>query len=69
MKIATAAYPLDPLTNWAEYAAKIESWVSDAAGNGADLLVFPEYGAMELVHARWRRSGRRSRTLIALGLG
>jgi len=48
MKIATAAYPLDPLTNWAEYAAKIESWVSDAAGNGADLLVFPEYGAMEL---------------------
>ncbi len=48
MKIAIAAYPLDPLTNWADYATKIENWVSDAAGNGADLLVFPEYGAMEL---------------------
>lgn len=48
MKIATAAYPLDPLTNWADYAAKIESWVAEAAGNGAEILVFPEYGAMEL---------------------
>ncbi len=48
MKIATAAYPLDPVTTWADYAAKIESWVSQAAGQGAELLVFPEYGAMEL---------------------
>lgn len=48
MKIATAAYPLDPLTTWADYAAKLDSWVSDAAGHGADLLVFPEYAAMEL---------------------
>ncbi len=48
MKIATAAYPLDPLTNWADYADKIGDWVAKAAQNGADLLVFPEYGAMEL---------------------
>ena len=48
MKIATAAYPLDPLTTWADYAAKLDSWISDAAGQGAELLVFPEYGAMEL---------------------
>ncbi|SHK90993.1 Predicted amidohydrolase [Roseovarius marisflavi] len=48
MKIATAAYPLDPLTNWADYAAKITDWVADAAAKGADLAVFPEYGAMEL---------------------
>ncbi len=48
MKIATAAYPLDALTNWADYAAKITEWVADAAGQGADLAVFPEYGAMEL---------------------
>lgn len=48
MKIATAAYPLDPLATWADYAAKLEDWVSRAAGNGADLLIFPEYGAMEL---------------------
>lgn len=48
MKIATAAYPLDPLTSWADYAAKIEDWVKTAATEGANLLVFPEYGAMEL---------------------
>ena len=48
MKIATAAYPLDPLTSWADYAVKITAWVADAAAQGADLAVFPEYGAMEL---------------------
>ncbi|SLN49046.1 Carbon-nitrogen hydrolase [Roseovarius albus] len=48
MKIATAAYPLDPLTSWVEYTAKIENWVQSATNEGAQLLVFPEYGAMEL---------------------
>ncbi|MEO0752276.1 MAG: carbon-nitrogen hydrolase family protein [Pseudomonadota bacterium] len=48
MKIATAAYPLDPLDTWAAYTRKLEAWVNDAAGQGAQLLVFPEYGAMEL---------------------
>ena len=48
MKIATAAYPLDPLTTWADYANKITHWVIEAAQNGAELLVFPEYASMEL---------------------
>lgn len=48
MKIATAAYPLDVLGSWAQYEDKIAAWVAEAAGQGADLLVFPEYGAMEL---------------------
>lgn len=48
MKIATAAYPLDPLENWDAYRRKLEAWVRDATGQGADLLLFPEYGAMEL---------------------
>lgn len=48
MKIATSAYPLDFLASWADYAAKIEDWVAKAAGQGAELLVFPEYAAMEL---------------------
>ena len=48
MKIATAAYPLDWIDSWAQYEDKIAFWVADAAGQGADLLVFPEYGAMEL---------------------
>lgn len=48
MKIATAAYPLDALTSWAQYEDKLATWVAEAAGQGAELLVFPEYGAMEL---------------------
>ncbi|WP_300035816.1 carbon-nitrogen hydrolase family protein [uncultured Roseobacter sp.] len=48
MKAAAAAYPLDFLTSWAQYEDKIYTWVREAAGKGAELLVFPEYGAMEL---------------------
>jgi predicted amidohydrolase len=48
MKLAAAAYPLDCVANWAAYAAKQQDWVAQAAGQGADLLVFPEYGRMEL---------------------
>lgn len=48
MKVATAAYPLSFFSSWSEYEDKISSWVQQAAGQGAELLVFPEYGAMEL---------------------
>ncbi len=48
MKVATAAYPLDFLQSWAHYEDKIADWVRHAAEADADLLVFPEYGAMEL---------------------
>ena len=48
MKVAAAAYPLDWLDSWSQYEDKISTWVADAAGQGAELLVFPEYGAMEL---------------------
>ena len=46
VRIATAAYPFDWFDNFAEYEAKITQWVDEAAD--CDLLVFPEYGAMEL---------------------
>lgn len=45
MKIAAAAYPIDWFDDFAAYEAKLTGWV---AGAGADLLVFPEYAAMEL---------------------
>lgn len=48
VKIATASYPLDVLDRWETYEGKITAWVSKAVSAGADLLVFPEYGAMEL---------------------
>lgn len=48
MKVATAAYPLDWLESWEAYAHKLEHWVAEAQAGGAELLVFPEYGLMEL---------------------
>lgn len=48
MKIAAAAYPLDFLTSEAQYEDKISTWVAEAVAQSAQLLVFPEYGAMEL---------------------
>ncbi|MBW4983720.1 carbon-nitrogen hydrolase family protein [Mameliella sp. CS4] len=48
MKVAAAAYPAEFLDSWQAYEAKMTRWVSEAASAGADLLVFPEYGAMEL---------------------
>ena len=50
MKIATAAYPLDALTSWAQYEDKLADWIETATARGAELLVFPEYGAMELAY-------------------
>ncbi len=48
MKIATAAYNLNWLDSWAQYEDKVEAWISEAVSHGSNLLVFPEYGAMEL---------------------
>ncbi|QHQ35169.1 carbon-nitrogen hydrolase family protein [Algicella marina] len=53
MKIAAAAYPIDWLDSWDAYAAKLERWVAEAQ---ADLLVFPEYGAMELASLAGREA-------------
>jgi predicted amidohydrolase len=48
VRIAAAQYPLDRLETLGDYQAKISRWVHEAAMAGAQLLVFPEYGAMEL---------------------
>lgn len=55
VKVAAAAYPLDWFDSFADYEAKIARWVADAAGQGAELLVFPEYGAMELASLGGRK--------------
>jgi predicted amidohydrolase len=48
MKLAAAAYPLDWFDSWSDYHAKLSDWVARGAATGADLLVFPEYAALEL---------------------
>lgn len=47
-RIAAAQYPIEALASWEAYADKLTRWVAEAAEGGAALLVFPEYGAMEL---------------------
>ena len=46
--LAAAAWPLDWHDSFDSFAEKAGAWVAEAAGQGADLLVFPEYGAMDL---------------------
>ena len=48
MHLAAAAYPLTWFNHFDDFAAHLGAWVSDAAAQSADLLTFPEYGAMEL---------------------
>ena len=49
VKVACAQYPITEHANWDAWQKHTESWVADAAGEGAELLLFPEYGSMELV--------------------
>ncbi|MDF1793145.1 MAG: carbon-nitrogen hydrolase family protein [Thalassobaculaceae bacterium] len=48
LKVATAQYPVGRPTSLDAWAAGVETWVAEAAGAGAELLVFPEYGGLEL---------------------
>lgn len=47
--IASAQYPITEHPDFASWQKHAEKWVADAAIGGAELLLFPEYGAMELV--------------------
>ncbi len=47
LTIATAQYPIDAPTSQKEWREKIARWVTDGAATGAELLVFPEYAAIE----------------------
>lgn len=47
--VASAQYPITRHADFAAWKEHMENWVGDAAAKGAGLLLFPEYGAMELV--------------------
>ncbi len=48
LKVAAAQYPIDQPPTFADWRSKTERWVAEGAATGAALLVFPEYGAIEL---------------------
>ena len=46
--VASAQYPIERLPDLAAVQAKHARWVAEAAAGGADLVLFPEYAAMEI---------------------
>lgn len=46
--IAAAQYPITEFGKLAQWEDHVEQWISDAVHRGAQLLLFPEYGSMEL---------------------
>jgi predicted amidohydrolase len=46
--VAAAQYPIERLASPAAVGDKLARWIGDAAALRADLVVFPEYGLMEL---------------------
>ncbi|WP_438970108.1 carbon-nitrogen hydrolase family protein [Methylophaga sp.] len=48
VKAAIAQYDIGYFSHWSEFEAKLTQWVKQASMQGAKLLVFPEYGSMEL---------------------
>lgn len=49
LTLATAQYPITEHKNWDEWVLHTEKWVAQAVQQNAQLLLFPEYGSMELV--------------------
>lgn len=47
-RIACAQYPIEPMASLDAWQEKVGRWVGEAAQGGAALLVFPEYGSMEI---------------------
>jgi predicted amidohydrolase len=48
MRLACLAWPVEPTSDVAGYAAKLDCWVGEAKAGGAELLLLPEYACMEL---------------------
>jgi predicted amidohydrolase len=49
LKVAVAQYPITAFSDVESWKNHMELWVQQACAEHAELLVFPEYGAMELV--------------------
>lgn len=48
MRLASLAWPVEPLADVAAYAAKLDHWCGQARAGGADLLLTAEYACVEL---------------------
>ncbi|MCB0184784.1 MAG: carbon-nitrogen hydrolase family protein [Caldilineaceae bacterium] len=46
--VAASQYPVEFIGSWQRYAAKIEQLICQAVEQGAEIILFPEYGCLEL---------------------
>jgi predicted amidohydrolase len=49
LTLALAQYPIGQFAHISAWRDKVSAWVAQAVKAGAQLLLFPEYGAMELI--------------------
>jgi len=58
IRVAAAQYSIEELISFGAFEAKLSRWVREAAEHGAQLLVFPEYAALELARLAGRHVAR-----------
>ena len=58
IRVAAAQYPIEEITSFDAFEDKVLQWVREAVADGARLLVFPEYAAMELTRIAGRDIAR-----------
>ncbi len=58
IRAAAAQYPIDEITSIGAFEEKLSQWVQQAVAHGSQLLVFPEYGGMELARIAGRHVSR-----------
>ncbi len=51
LRVAAAQYPIEAVETLGHWRDKIARWVAEGAATGAELLLFPEYAAIEQAHA------------------
>jgi predicted amidohydrolase len=67
VRVAACAYPIESPPDFATFAAKQAVLVREAAGQGAQLLVFPEYASSELTSVLpTEQQGELQRELVGL---
>lgn len=67
IKVAAAQYPISFFSNWSDWQKHMDRWIQAALAEQAQLLVFPEYGAIELT-SLLSEQNRQDLTYLAEGL-
>lgn len=65
IRVAAGCWPVEPSPSFQAWQDLMAARVADAAGRGAALLVFPEYGAMELAGSEPRADLARMVALVS----